>query len=199
MPRSSAAAITSSSRIAAAGLDHRGGAGVDDARRGRRGTGRRRRRPPPSPASDRPALLGLDRRRCARESTRLICPAPTPSVMPSRAEDDGVGLDELGDRQANSRSCSCCGVGCFLRHDLAARRRRRSRSSAVCTSRPAADALEVVARCAGAVGASGTSSTRTFCLAGEHRARLGVIRGRDQHFDELLARPPRRRRRRARG
>ena len=61
MPCSSAAAMTSSSRIAAAGLDHRGRAGLARPRRGRRGTGRTRRRPPPSPRSVEARVLRLDR------------------------------------------------------------------------------------------------------------------------------------------
>ena len=33
-----------------------------------------------------------------RASTRLICPAPMPTVAPSVGEHDGVGLDVLADR-----------------------------------------------------------------------------------------------------
>ena len=80
MPRSSAAAITSSSRMLPPGWI----TATAPARRrhpGRRETGKTHPTLPTEPASDKLALFALIAAMRA-ESTRLICPAPTPSVLP---------------------------------------------------------------------------------------------------------------------
>ena len=70
------------------------------------------------------------------ESTRLIWPAPMPSVCPSPQKTIALDFTYLATRQANSRSASCAGGRRRFGDDLAARRRRRCRASGVCTSRP---------------------------------------------------------------
>ena len=65
----------------AAGLDDGGGPGAARSRRGRRGTGRTRRRPPPCPSGAARAFRAAKR----AASTRLICPAPTPTVCTALA------------------------------------------------------------------------------------------------------------------
>ena len=87
----------------AARLDHAGWRRHRPPRRGRRGTGRRRRSRPPSRAATgrRSAALMLAMR---AESTRLIWPAPTPSVMPSPQNTIALLLTYLATFQANSRS-----------------------------------------------------------------------------------------------
>jgi hypothetical protein len=54
------------------------------------------------------------------ESTRLIWPAPTPSVMPPPQKTMALDLTNLATRSAKSRSSICCAVGCDLGDDLEA-------------------------------------------------------------------------------
>ena len=48
------------------------------------------------------------------ESRRLIWPAPTPMVMPPLQKTMAFDLTYLATFQANRRSCSSSGAGCFL-------------------------------------------------------------------------------------
>jgi len=52
--------------------------------------------PPHFPPSERPAVAALITA-IFTESTRLIWPAPTPTVWPSARENDGVGFHMLAD------------------------------------------------------------------------------------------------------
>ena len=47
-------------------------------------------------------------------SMRLICPAPTPSVMPPAQNTMALLFTNLATFHANSRSCICSCVGCSL-------------------------------------------------------------------------------------
>ena len=155
----------------AARLDHARRRRRRRRRRGRRGTGRTRRDATTEPGSDRPAFSALIAAMRA-ESTRLIWPAPTPSVMPSRAEDDRVGLDELGHAPGEQQVVrAAAGVGARLRHDLQLVARRRSRMSAVCISRP--QPTRLTSQCVAARRRQRRSrSTRTFAFfARSRRAR----------------------------
>ncbi len=112
------------------------------------------------PANDRPALVALIEAMRA-ESMRLIWPAPTPSVMPSRANTMVLLLTNLATRQANTRSSICCAVGCrrvttFISAGWTAAR------SGVCTSRPPPTRLKSKSLLD---WPAGSTSSRTFCLA----------------------------------
>ena len=103
---------------AAAGLDDRRARRPARRRRGRRGTGRTHRRRRPSPRASSPAFCALIEAMRA-ESTRLICPAPTPSVLAAAAEHDRVRLHELRDAPREQRDRRArCASGARLRHDL---------------------------------------------------------------------------------
>ena len=125
------------------------------------------------------------------ESRRLIWPAPTPMVMPPAQNTMALDLTYLATFQANSRSCSCSGVGCSLLTTF------RSASvsswlSAVCIKQAGADALDVdrLRPCPSARGAAGRQvdlQNAHVDLGLEHFQRLGREAGRHQHFDELLA------------
>ena len=93
MPCSSAAAIDLVVAHRAARLDDGDARPPWPPRRRRRGTGRTRRRRARDPASGARAFETAMR----TESTRDICPAPTPSVRPPAGEHDGVRLDVLAD------------------------------------------------------------------------------------------------------
>ncbi|MNT12301.1 hypothetical protein D3C72_1472240 [compost metagenome] len=95
------------------------------------------------------------------ESTRLIWPAPTPSVMPPPQNTMALDLTNLATRQANIRSSISFGVGW---------RRVTTRSSdgctflasGLCTSRPPPTRLKSYWLMP---WPNGISSRRTFCLA----------------------------------
>ena len=139
-----------------AGLDHRAHAGCGGCRY-RRGTGKRRPMPLPIPALE-PGLLGLDGRD-ARELTRLICPAPTPMVMPSLAVHDGVGLDELGHRPGEQQVRIFAVSGLPLADTSSVIGQKPGRHPA---QQAAVDPLEVEP--APALSHSPHASTRTFFL-----------------------------------
>ena len=139
-PASSAAAITSSSRIEPPGWI----TAVAPPRpppSARRGRERRRPRPRRCPGQRRGQAqrlghaLGL-RAAMRQLSTRLIWPAPTPTVAPSLDIDDGVGLHVLGDGPGEQH-VGHLGVGRgALRHDLQIVRRYTVPRVASCTSKP---------------------------------------------------------------
>ena len=107
---SSAAAMTSASRIGAARLDHRGGAGFGEhveavaereERRGRHASADGARPAFPLDPGDGPSRRGSSGPRRRRRSLSAI--------------DDSVRIHELGDlRQANSRSPSSCRLGALV-------------------------------------------------------------------------------------
>ena len=118
------------------------------------------------PASARSAFCALIAAMRA-ESMRLICPAPTPSVLPSRQNTMALDFTNLATRHANSRSSFCCGEGCTFVTILRSAA-LMLKSSGVCTSSPPPTRFN---SCALAPAASGTSSTRTFSfLASAPRA-----------------------------
>ena len=132
------------------------------------------------PASDRPACWALMLAMRA-ESSRLICPAPTPMVMPLAQKTIALLLTYLATFQANSRSCNCPAVGCTFVTTL------RSASaiswlSAVCSSRPEPTRLASIALrpCSQAVAPPAGSSIfirRTLALALKMSRASGVKSG----------------------
>ena len=90
---------------------------------------------------------------------RLICPAPTPSVMPYRQNTIALDFTYLATRKAKMRSFISSSVGLRL---VTTRNSDRSKSSAVCTSRP--PPTRFISNLFSS-RASGICSTRTFCLA----------------------------------
>ena len=130
------------------------------ARRCRRGTGRRHRMATTEPRRVRPAFCALMLAMRVL-STRLIWPAPTPSVWPFLQNTMALDFTYFATRQANSRSCSCSLVGCALVTTLSCAACTFS-ASGVCTSRPPLTRLKSNWLCA---LDSGTVSTRTFCFA----------------------------------
>ena len=146
---------------AAAGLDHRDGAGVGDdveavAKR-EEGVGRDNR------AGERQvrhccALIAAMR----AESTRLIWPAPTPSVCPLPQNTIAFDLTNLATRQANSRSCKLLPASAALASRLSDRRGRRIEVIRRLHRRPPPTRLKSSAFHAAIRAVSGTSSTRTF-------------------------------------
>src|SRR5690349_6314826 len=112
MPCSSAAAITSSSRLlppgwtmalmpysAATSMPSRNGKNASEAIE--------------LPSTVSPSSLALSAATRV-EYTRDICPAPTPMVMPSLANTMAFDFTYLHTRQANHRSAYCVGVGLSL-------------------------------------------------------------------------------------
>ena len=109
MPRSSAAAITSSSRMLPPGwITQVAPASTTTSRPSR--NGKKASLATAEPCSDSPAFAALMPAMRA-ESTRLIWPAPTPSVMPPPQKTMALLLTYLATVQANSRSSSCCARG----------------------------------------------------------------------------------------
>ena len=126
------------------------------------------------------------------ESTRLICPAPMPSVCPSPQKTMAFDLTNLATRQANSRSAQ-------LRRASARVRVTRCSSAGDDVARvgrlhqqAAADALEVAARGRRARRRQRDLEHADVRLPADHRQRVVGVAGRDQHLDELLATRPRR-------
>ena len=116
------------------------------------------------------------------ESTRLIWPAPTPSVMPPPQKTMALLFTNLATFQANSRSSICAAVGASLVTTRSSARATFFRSRRL-QQHAAADALEVQRI---AAGAQRHLEHAQVLLGGEQRARLGREAGRDQHLDELL-------------
>ena len=103
------------------------------------------------------------------ESSRLICPAPTPSVMPPAQNTMALLLTYLATFQANSRSSICCGVGCFFVTTLRSAA-ASSWLSAVWISRPeptrlTSMALRPLSQSVAPPVGSAICRMRTFCLA----------------------------------
>ena len=96
------------------------------------------------------------------EYTRDICPAPTPMVMPSRANTIAFDFTYLHTRQANHRSAYCVGVGCFCVTILKVSG-SASAVSRLCTSNPPTT-LRYSSSDGVAVASGPTTSTRTFAL-----------------------------------
>src|SRR6185295_4516782 len=159
MPCSLAAAMTSSSRLlppgctmalmpylAAASMPSRNGKNASDAMA--------------LPSTSRPSSLALSAATWV-EYTRDICPAPTPMVMPSRANTMAFDLTYLHTRQANHRSAYCVGVGFFWVTILNVAG-SASAVSRVWTRRPPLT-LRYSNSEVERVASGPTTSTRTFC------------------------------------
>jgi hypothetical protein len=117
------------------------------------------------------------------ESTRLIWPAPTPSVMPLPQKTMALDLTNLATRSAKSRSSICWAVGWTLvtifRPDACA-----VKLSAVWTSRPPPTRLN--SSCVQHVRDRHDEDAQV--LLGRQRGLGFGGEGRgDQHFDEVLA------------
>ena len=124
------------------------------------------------------------------ESTRLIWPAPMPTVAPSLAIDDGVGLDVLGDGEGEHQVAQ-------LALPVGARWSPRCSSPAASAHCPA-PAPATRRRASGRSGrrrcGSGrppVTSRRRFFFVAKHRARLVVDGGRDDHLQEQRRPSPR--------
>ena len=184
----------------AAGLDHRGGAGLDRRPAGRRRTGRTRRRRPPSPwsAARRAQLLrrvlGLARGDARRIDAAHLAGADADggAVL---GIDDGVRLHVLGDAEGEAQ------VGELGRRSARAWSRPSARMSSTtalsrdCTRKPPATDFTVSPAARGS-GRPPVSSSRRFFFARDDRDRLVGRVGRDDHLGEDLgdrrARPRRR-------
>ena len=102
------------------------------------------------------------------ESSRLICPAPTPSVIPPAQNTMALDLTYLATFQANSMSAICAAVGCTrvtTRRSVAT----ISRLSALCISNPEPTRFTSIALrpCSHALAPPGgrpTCNRRTFAL-----------------------------------
>ncbi len=115
------------------------------------------------------------------ESMRLICPAPTPSVMPPAQNTMALLLTYLATFQANSMSCICSAVGCLALTTF------RSASdiswlSAVWISRPEPTRLKswALRPCSNAAllpAGSAMRSTRVFGLAANTASASGLKLG----------------------
>ena len=110
----------------AAGLDDRRHAGVEQQPAGRPGTGRtrprrRRRRVAPASPWNWRALSTAPR----QASTRLTCPLPSPTSIPSRTRRIAFETTPRHRRQARSRSARSRSVGCALGDDASRPRGRR--------------------------------------------------------------------------
>src|SRR5690606_19837489 len=112
MPRSSAAAMTSSSRTLPPGwITQVAPASATTSRPSRKG--KKASEATADPDRLRPAFSALMEAMRA-ESMRLIWPAPTPRVMPLPTKTMALDLTYLATFQANIRSRICCSVGASL-------------------------------------------------------------------------------------
>mmetsp|Transcript_35312 Transcript_35312/g.64174 ORF Transcript_35312/g.64174 Transcript_35312/m.64174 type:complete len:227 (-) Transcript_35312:80-760(-) len=133
MPRSLAAAITSSSRTEPPGwITQVAPASASTSRPSRKG--KKASLATAEPCRLRPACWALMEAMRA-ESSRLIWPAPTPSVMPPAQKTMALLFTYWPTVQANIRSSSCCAVGCSVVTIFRSSRFRKW-LSAVCSSRP---------------------------------------------------------------
>ena len=133
---------------AAAGLDHRGGAGFGQRRRAPSRNGKNASDATTEPSSERPASAALIAAMRAL-STRLICPAPTPSVMRSPQNTMAFDFTYLATRQAKRGPSAAPRVGAALRDELEvlARRAPASRASARAARRRRACSRSACAAC----------------------------------------------------
>ena len=189
----------------AAGLDHRGRAGLGGRRSARRGTERTRRTRRPSRRSS-----ALRRPSASAASAALhaairaaVDPAHLPGADADRGAvlgvDDGVRLDVLGHasrRTAGRRSRCSVGARWVTTRSRVARPRAPSR---VCTRKPPATGRGRQPGAAGIGQRRRPASRRRFFFAREHRARLGVDLRRDHDLGEDLGDRLARSRRRAGG
>ena len=118
------------------------------------------------------------------ESTRLICPAPIPTVAPSRASTIAFERTWRHTRQANSRSRHSCSVGRARADDLHVRARLGHRVAVLHQHARRATGLSV--GLAGGGGQSRSSSRRTLGFAEQQLQRVVVEAGGEQHLEELL-------------
>src|SRR5690606_32486896 len=158
MPRSSAAAITSSSRRLPPGwITQLAPASTTTSSPSRKG--KKASEATAAPASVRPAFSALIEAIRA-ESTRLIWPAPTPRVMPLPANTMALDFTYLATFQAKCRSSIWASVG-WVRVTTRNSASGIRKSSGVCTSQPPPTRLTSKAL---RPSPSGTCSTRTFFL-----------------------------------
>ena len=177
----STAAMTSSSRFEPPGWMIAAHAGLERGLRRRRRTGRTRRRPARRRAA---GLAAPSRPRACTASTRLIWPAPMPTVARSRAITiafertclhDAPGEQQvaplaLGRRRARRRPPSCRDPRTRCRDPGSAGRRARGGSRA----RPAS-----------ARAARRTRGRRSLAARRSRSTRALVVAGREQHLHEL--------------
>ena len=181
-PASRTAASTSGSRFEPPGWMIARDAGLERQRRRRRRTGRRRRRRAPRPrASDRAPVPS--RRASRTASTRLIWPAPMPSVCPPRREDDRVRRDVLRDRPGKEELVprrACPGRRRQRPSRRAGRRRRRGPGRGARRGRGGRSRSVVTnAR------RSPSSEHAGLVARGQLVQRRVVVAGSEDHLDEL--------------
>ena len=117
------------------------------------------------------------------ESTRLICPAPMPSVRPPPQKTIALLFTNLATRHANSRSESCGGVGAFSVTTLNSDGADVPRIGAL-QQEAAADALHVELRRRGDRRERDLQHAHVLLLR-DHRERIRRIARRDQHLEKL--------------
>jgi hypothetical protein len=124
------------------------------------------------------------------ESRRLICPAPTPMVMPPLQNTNGVGFDVLGHRPGKKQIIQLVGRGLAGGHHFEVGQRQLM---VVCglQQNARANALhvhEVAPLVPGAVAPLGQVNLQDahVHLGLEHLQGLGRKAGRHQHFDKLF-------------
>ena len=189
MPASSAAAITSASRMRAAGLDHRGGArlgrGEQAVGEGEEGVGGDDRAPGRGSGSPRGLARFL---RLPGGDARGIDPAHLPGADadggPVLGIDDGVRLHMLGDGEGEQQvGRSRASLGARLVTTF--RSRREPAVVAALQQEAAGRALRLRPGAAGS-GRPPAASTRRFFFAASSSRRRRLDRGRDHHLGEQL-------------
>ena len=191
-PACSQASITSASRLEPPGWITTVGARVD---RRLRTVGEREERVGGDDRSPSSTLVGPSPKASAHfsiasrtESTRLICPAPIPTVAPSLTSTIAFERTCLQTFQANamSRHFSSLGSARLDRHPLAVAATRP-----LLDQHPAADPLHVDLAAAMALLGVLEDPDRLLLLEDLHRPAL--VAGRDQDLDEVLVQPLRER------
>ena len=191
MPAASAAAITSSSRIeppgwmtavAPASMAETQPVGKGEERVGGHHRALRQRLGQPAASAASSALRAAMR----AESTRLIWPAPMPTVAPSLRIDDGVRLDVLGHpegeaqigefRFASARACVTTVQVEIVDRRIVARLDQQAAGDRLAPSCPARRGS----------GRPPVTSSRRFFLRRNDRLRLLAGVGRDDHLGEDL-------------
>ena len=170
----------------AAGLDDRGDPGLDRQLADRRRTGRTRPRPSPRHRAALCAFSSASR----TASTRLIWPAPMPTVARSARDHDRVGAHVLADLPGEQQLLPLR-LGRPALGRRPASRSRSSRSDVTVLHEHAAGDLpqrRLAAACE--LRRSRSSRMRMFGLRREHLERILVVAAREQNLDELSARAP---------
>ena len=117
------------------------------------------------------------------ESTRLICPAPIPTVARSLERTIALELTCLQTRQAKSISLHSASVGWRSDTTCISERSSESRSRS-CTSSPPST-WRIAGSPVSGTRRSSSCRTRAFGRSVMTSSAPGVVVGRDQHLDEL--------------